>query len=369
LHFKLSRFSPAGIRGNYIAFAAQYPLRAINLAVEIATLGPSINLTTENILSVLRWLRHPIEGRKIEELIAIESVDLQKIAIPAFNGGFQGIVFGFFKALPEDLQPFIINQLHQFASTLGEYLAYHREQELALALERSENLADYARSFMEFLPPVEHAIFGSDSQMVGYQAVREAQYLAGYRLIERTELASAFEDPQNEIIEPNGLGSKIRIRIKMLTDAIGLSPMFTISRLRPRLSVFPALSTDETQPLSRVELATIYHRLRRQVLEGRGAITACKKLYLIDAVLQQFDQGEVLLSNNKARDFLKRSLGRTIAGYHVAGKAAKRLETEIAKLMPDRFVFEMLSTHSLRVRWRPKIDACKAQRHTALSNA
>jgi hypothetical protein len=368
LHFKLSKFSPAGIRGNYIANAARHPLRAINIAVEIASLGPSISITAESIRSVLGWLGKPPRARNVDELASFESVDLQKVVIPAFNAGFQGIVFGVFRSLPETLQPFVINQLQQFASTIGEHLAYHREQELASALERAQNLNDYARAFMAFLPPVEHAVFGSDMQMLGFRTCREVDYLAGYQPIERAAIDAAFDDPENEIIEPHGLGSKIRIRIKMLGDAAGLSPTFTIMRLRPRLSIFPSLSTDETKSLSRVELASIYHSLRRQVLEGRGAITACKKLYLIDAVIQHFDEGEVSLSNNKARDFLQRILGKPIAGYHVAGKAAKRFEAEIEKLAPERFVFEMLSTHSLRVRWHPKIEQYKSQNSSAMSH-
>jgi hypothetical protein len=115
-------------------------------------------------------------------------------------------------------------------------------------------------------------------------------------------------------------------------------------------------SAQDVQPLHRAELGSLYHGLQRQIRDGRGAFAASKKLFLVEAALHNFDVGEAVLSNNKARQYTEHVLGKPNPGYHVAGKAAKKFEEDIGKMVPQRFVFEPVSTHSVRVRWRPAPD-------------
>jgi hypothetical protein len=328
----------------------------MTIATDLVTFGPCLNLLPNALSTVLEWLDGRYGLNDIELLNKHQNSGVEKIFIPAFNGGFQGIAFGIFSKLPNDLQPFVINQLQQLAATLGENLAYYRETEHACALERASNITAYADAFMKILPAVEHAIFASKTEMVGFRLKREGDYLAGYAPLRGEELDAAFSHPLNHAIDSLETDSGVRIRIRMPADADALSPLFTILRLRPRLSTVPVLSSDVIQPLGRGDLASLYHGLKRQISEGRGAIAASRKLYLIQSVIEHFDSGETSLSNSKARDFTHRVLAKPIAGYHVAGKAAKRFEADIHKLAPNRFLFESPSTNALRVRWRPKVD-------------
>lgn len=362
LHFELSTFAPAGIRASYIGEAAQNNLQAMTIAVDLLTWGPSLNLTPEMISAVLEWLRGTRDINDFPEPREQPDVDLRKILVPSYTGGFQGVAFGIFGNLPSSLEPFVLSQMQQFSATIGEHLAYEREQDRALALDRSSSLADYATAFIGVLPPVEHAVFTSKGERVGFALRAEDNYLAGYRYLQGDALAAAYEDNDNDSLTTHGRAGEIQIQVKMPADATSLSPVFTAIRLRPRMSLLPPLSADEFQPLSRSKLGELYHALRRQLNEGRGALAASKKLLLIELALQNFDKGEVTLSNSKARQYTEDALGKPVAGYHVAGKAAKKYEQDIRKLAPDVFVFEAVSQNVIRVRWRPNLERVEGSR-------
>ena len=135
--------------------------------------------------------------------------------------------------------------------------------------------------------------------------------------------------------------------------------MFTLLRSLPQIMRVPYSVPDKIKTLSRTDLGVLLHQLRRQVhdaKEARGGLTAAKRLFLVDLVLRQFDKGEVILSNGKAREYVAKALGKDIGSYHVAGKAARTFAASIEKILPNRFSFEPAPPHGVRVNWRPLSD-------------
>ena len=351
LHFRLGNFSPAGVQGDYIQEASQSPLRLMSIALDIVTWGVGSNISFESLVRRLAWMRNRRRSRLATDDEG--NFGLQKILIPCFTAGFQGITFGLFRSLPPDLEHFAISQLQQFSASIGEFAARQREHNAALALTNASTLVEYAKAFIKILPPVEHALFATRGEKVGLKLEREENYLAGYRLLKGDELNAAFIDPANALLSAADDGGP-RVYVKFPVDAEALSPVFTLLRLRPRIVELPSPATAEgIQALSRAELAYLSHGLRRQIQDGRGALAASKKLFLVEAALQDFDVGETTLTNSKARQYMERILGKPNFGYQVAGKAARKFEEDIKKLVPQRFLFETVSAHSVRIRWRP----------------
>jgi hypothetical protein len=345
-HFRLGVFSRAGIQGDYIEIASQAPLRAMSIAIDIVSRGASLKM--ESITSRLNWMK----GRRRSRLAIDSEHDFgwDKILVPCFAGGFQGITFALFERLPLELHQFVMSELQQFSATVGEAVAKCRQQYVASTLARCSNLREYANAFMTMLPPAEHVLFLAGGERLGFSIAREANYLAGYRSLHGEALNAAFSDLANA---PIGGCRQPQIFAKFLTDPEAPSPVFMLLRLNPHLTGLPPLPIDDVHPLSRMELGQLSHGLRRQIKDGHGAMAASKKLFLVETALQDFDAGEAVLSNSKARQYTERVLGKPNQGYHVAGKAAKKFEEDIRKLVPKRFLFESVSAHSVRVRWRP----------------
>ena len=148
-HFTLPQFTRAGIRESDIRDAAQNPLRAITVAADVVNLGPGLRMSTETILSILDCLQ--LGGASLEcfgSKFRPSEEEIYKIVIPSFSQGFQGTVFGVFSGMRAEHQPFIINQLQQFAATLGEKCAWVRERECLEALERAASLSEFAHAFL-----------------------------------------------------------------------------------------------------------------------------------------------------------------------------------------------------------------------------
>src|SRR5262249_53290696 len=129
-----------------------------------------------------------------------ESAKFQQIIVPSYVAGFQGIAVGIFKKLPARLELFAIDQLEQFASTLGERIASQREGEYKAALAQASSISDCIDAVMTLLPPVEHAIFVSETETNGLGINREGEYLAGYRKLNSEEINVARVDQENELI-------------------------------------------------------------------------------------------------------------------------------------------------------------------------
>jgi hypothetical protein len=350
VHFKLCTFSAAGIRRPYVEDASQNPLRAMGIATDLVTWGAGLEM--QSIVEFLNWMRSKPPARP--PLAQEDHFDWRKILIPCFVGGFQGMAFGLFCKLPPHLEQFVTAQLHQFSSTVGGAVARQRERVGALALSRASTLSDYAQAFKRMLPPTEHIVFAAGGEKIGFKLERQHDHLAGYRMLRGDELAAALADTQNAKLASPGSPGQPEIFAKFLANPDILSPVFTLLRLQPSIAGLPAFaSTESVQALKHSELAFLCHSLQRQIKEGQGALAASKKLLLVEAALRDFEAGETVLSNNKARQFTERALGKPNPGYHVAGKAAKKFEEDIKKMMPQRFVFEAVSAHSVRVRWRP----------------
>lgn len=348
-HFKDAQTAPGGLRRSYVAETTREPLRAINTAAEAVIFGPSfIPDAPRTIQQVLAALRGET-GTDIAAAIPADQ-DVRKMIIPCLVSGFQGIVFGVFQRLPARLESFVASQLQQFSATVGENVTALRAEACRVALQNATSLWDHAQAFLGLLPPVENLVCIRSKEKVGLRLVREGMYLGGYRRMNSADIDQALADRQSHRLSSSEADVQTYINVAAGLDNI--SSTFMILRMRPQIENMPMLSAYNTEPLTQSELNAIHTGLRRQVRQSRGAIAATKKLFFIETVLQHYERREITLSNAMAKEFAERILGRSVTGYHVTGKAAKKFETDVQKLAPKRFSFQRLSTSAIKVRWR-----------------
>lgn len=350
LHFPPAIFLPAGFRQDYIKTTIFSPLRAATIALDLVTHGPGLNLRPADIISVLDWLTDDPSGHPFP---LQDSQNLKKIVIPAYSGGLQGIAFGMFKDLPVAIEPKIAALLTQFVTTVGEALA--RERENTFLGAKTSGLHEYALSYLRIVPPLEHIIFLTRSRKIGFKITKENDYLSGYVELTDRALSDAISDPLNYTIKSEEHDNDIGIRVKAMDGMDGLSSLFTLLRIYTPATSFK-LNEENAQitPLGRSDIGAALHGLRRQVAEGRGANAASKKIFLLDCVLQNYSRAQVTLTNQKSRDYIENILGKGAGNYHITGKASKKFENDVQKLLPNCFVFEQVSAHAIRVRWQPK---------------
>jgi hypothetical protein len=352
VHFPLGQFTSAGMRAPYSGSAAQEPLRAINSAVELVALGACLDLTVDDTLLILDWLEALSQGQTDRPLPRY-SENISRAIIPCFAGGFQGLVFAFFQNLPTQLEAFALGQLQHFAATLGQGIGAYRQRRFNQATNAASSLTDYLHALIAICPPMDHIVCVNGKERVGVRLQREGSYLAGYRLLHDKALTEAFEAPDNEWLTGED-ESGIKALIKLPGDIPALHPAFTLLRLRPVVSQAPFEIKPATGVLTRTELGALRHQLRGQVHHDRGALAAARRLFAVDQVLKNYEQGEVILSNAKARAYLADTLGRDVSGYHVAGKAAAKFIADAQKMLPNKLSFDAPSAHGIRVRWRPE---------------
>jgi hypothetical protein len=109
--------------------------------------------------------------------------------------------------------------------------------------------------------------------------------------------------------------------------------------------------------IKRNELATIHDNLERQIAENVKPRSAAKVLYLIEAVLKHYRDGEVRVHNDGCRKFMEAKLREPATGYQVTGKSAGGYQRLVRKFVEEKLQFDTPAGAVLRVKWRPALEA------------
>ena len=362
-HFRSSVFGASGLEPEVAEAVASQPLRALGIAVDFICMGPGTGLPCDAIMSIFDALEGGGDQFFAKGAYGEQRATVQRIVLPCLIDGFQGLTIGIFSSLPPKHQDQVLRQLLQFNETLGQKCAAIRRQEGMTMLEGASNPIEMARGILRLIPPSASVTVTDGEERAGFHMRLENDYWAGYEFTAVDELNSALDEEGDLTFSVSLHGRPVTISIRMLSGFDGLDPY--LARLRMIEVLWPILSSlrikDIAQYLLLSEVITAHQGLLEQINKERGAHAACKLLYLMDAVLRRYSAGEVVIGNEGCRKFMADRLKRVPTGYQVCGKAAEKYESDITKLLPNRFTFETLNATKISVRWQPKAVSVSEQ--------
>jgi hypothetical protein len=331
--------------------ALKHPLMVLGVGIDAVCRGPSAGLTVSDILELLDQLQ---KGESKTSTVKSNSDALTRMMIPSIAGGFQGFTVANFVNLSDAVLYEVVNHLHQFGETIGQKCEQVRQQGAKEILRTYDSLEDVADAFLMIFPPVNHIIVARGKNAYGLELNREDGVWAGYSQMSKHQLAVAQGAKENDRYFAKFGGDNFRIEVKLMDDLPTLEPALTRIRMTDSMARITS-SIDEASPrpaVRRNELISVLENLERQISDGVKVQASCRALYVLDAILKNYADGETRLHNAAARSFITRRLGRPAVGYQVAGKSSDRLVKEIARLIHD-IQFETPTNAVLRARWRP----------------
>jgi hypothetical protein len=346
---------PIAVTANLIT-ASKQPLIALSVGIDAVSVGPTAGLSAEHIHAILDIL----EGKSSYLPSGVSTANtLSKIALPSIVGGFQGLGIANFMNLADGHQQRVSNYVHQYTETIGQKCEELRRGEAEAILRRYDNLLDVARAFLIILPPTETIVVSKAKEVVGLELQREKDYWAGYEPIAKDKLSTRALDGETESFIATINGDRFQVRVNLVEDLQSLDPVLTRLRMKSTMrGITSSLDQSYSVPtIKRNELATIHDNLERQIAENVKSRSAAKVLYLIEAVLKHYQDGEVRVHNEGCRKFMEEKLSEPASGYQVTGKSAGGYQRLVRKLVEEKLQFETPAGAVLRVKWRPALEA------------
>jgi hypothetical protein len=354
-HFATSGFRPIAVPQSLIA-AAKQPFTALSVGIDAVGAGPGAGLSFTEIMNVLDLLEGKVGDRQAKPH---DQGAANKIALPSITGGFQGLTVANFVNLSDAGQHRVLGHLYQFGETIGRTYEEIRHRHAERILQKHDNIEDVAKAFLTILPPTEHIIVSKGKDMAGLQLRREEDYWVGYSVMPKDQATaiSALNDADDFLASVNG--DQFRVQVKIVDDLPSLDPV--LMRFRMKANMMRITSTlDRTfnmPVLRRNDVRLVVESLERQIADGIRLQAGCKALYLFDAILRNYEHGEIRLHNEGCRKFMEAKLNKPPSGYQVVGKAAGAYLRLARKFIQLGLQFDTPAGAVLRVRWRPLLDA------------
>ena len=325
------------VPSNDIEYFAETPWLAWVEALDVCALGPWIGLHAPDIVALLdNLLQLAVRKKRIHPDVGKNPLG-EKIAIPFFSNGLQGVVFGSFHGVDYEQKELVRTTLTQFGQTLADAYASLRMQRLTEELRTTLHLDGLARQILNVVSPVHKLILSRERGRIGYALEKEHNYWAGYR---RLTAAHDFErDPLSlgfTVDGPHG----IAIYIEPLADVPNFHHQFTHIRLDMCLRrCFDNAAAGVKRPaaLSNGYLNDLHSELSAMVGEQGVSMSKLRLFYIISRVQAQWEVGRVNVTNLEMKKFLERQLRKEVKnGYQVtsyAGEVEKMLDgkAEITK--------------------------------------
>jgi hypothetical protein len=260
----------------------------------------------------------------------------EKIIMPFFANGLQGIVVGFFHGVDDLQKELMKTTLMQFGQTLADTYANLRVRRLCEALTTTVHLDGLAQEILHVISPVKKIILSRERGRIGYALAREHNYWAGYRRL--SEAADFERDPSTlgfTVDGPHG----VAIYVEPLTDVPNFHHQFTHIRIEMclRQCLLGVPGQKRADILSNGQIDTLHTALKEAMGEQTVSVAKLRQLYILSRVRQSWEVGRVVITNFEMKQFLEGELGKEVkAGYQVssyAGEAEKILggKAEVAK--------------------------------------
>ncbi|MBJ7533316.1 hypothetical protein JDN40_04235 [Rhodomicrobium vannielii ATCC 17100] len=367
-HLTIRDFTNLRLNLGAISRTVLNPLLALVCGVDLVRLGPWLGLTASQICAALDlYARVGADPESGDHSIWVETNNYaEKIIIPVFSSGLQGTFIGFFCNLDLHHKQHIRNVLDQAGRELGEELALERKCALRdLFNNNGYNAKTLADAALQIASPAEQVIVTSTDAHYAYVICREKNYLAGYETREGDAASSLIDEDTHLIIESPILDPPFKIYLKTIQTSPSLDPV--IHSLRVQLALFDILSLQKTPTattssansevnpslLTKEELDQAIAALEHQMKTEHGRRGAAKNLCFLEFVRKNYSAQVVRISNREIQRRMSEKIENgKVTGYQVTGKAFKKFELEIQKLLAGKLTFKELNARVIQVTWR-----------------
>jgi hypothetical protein len=371
IHLRAPGYRPAILSRSTILKAAPGPFLRFMTAVDIAVLGAWTGFSVSDISQGLSWLQASA-GSESDDVVLRPSGGAEHIVMPVFSYGFQGAVFGAFNGLSAAQKEEILKTLVQFGQSLADTYAYLRRNECLQMMQRGRDASSVASALLRVVSPVEHLVVEMKGRVHGYSLEKEDGYWAGYRE-QRGQTASdlcrelKFEGKSSKV-ELSFMGDQFRVTVKPLGDQPGLDPVFTWMSLHARLSeiLYVPGQVHGSDPLTQGMLSSLKETLESRISrigqdgadKSRGDFGRLKRLCIVELIVENFDRGEIEITNHSLKSRLERKLGprasMKLNGYQIAGRALQRVKNEFNEDFKRCVTFDPVGPNKVRLSWTPK---------------
>ena len=307
-------------------------------ALDITCLGPWFGFSKAELESAIGNLF----GDKVEDLHG-PSPDLvgQKVVIPLFDQGFQGIVVGFFRDVPAKEQSSIISTLSQFGQTLADAYSSARVAEFKQMANSTVDDDTLLQGIIKAISPVSKVLLEKDGRRSGYSLYNEGEYWAGYRILSDEEISDGILSVRFCFRTQNGA----RIFVEPLHGLADVDEEFAEMRLESLLNLFFKSSTANEHGLSLEWVRELRSEYQPYSDDRSASLAKLRQYYVVSKVEQHWQEGSVKITNNELKRFFE-GLGRDAKnGYQVTSFAS-----EFEKIFTDR-VTATKTRNALSLSW------------------
>ena len=257
-----------------------------------------------------------------------------------------------------------------FGQSIADNYAFLRRNECLEILRKGRDAKSVASALLRIVSPIEHLVVEVNGRFSSYSLEREDGYWAGYRE-EKGHIAAdlgrklAFEGKSLRL-DQSFMGERFRVTLKPIQDHSALDPVFTWLSLQARLSEVLHVP-DQTQngyPLTLAMLTSLKEGLEtRTWLPGEGgrshgSLGRLKRLCIVELIIENFERGQVELTNHFLKSRLERKLGPAapikLNGYQIAGRALERVKKEFSDDFRRSVKFEAVGSNKVRLSWFDK---------------
>lgn len=316
--------------GDIIEALSGTPWLAWVEAVDMVCLGAWMGFTPEQILRIVDGTAQKASEGQNTILKIEHSLLGQKVVMPMFANGFQGVVFGFFHDVPKAQKEPIITTLAQFGQTLADAYSVLRRRQLVSALDDELDDETLAREVVHTVSPVAKVIVRREGRCFGYKLCYEHTYWAGYQPLAPDEMNGELSSSGFTVTGPEDA----LIAIEPLTDIPNFPADFMRMRLESCLSAVLGTSvttkTGRTLPLSEVQ--NLRTELSSYTKDEGSSQAKLRQLYVATKIEDYWSRSKVTVTNSEMKRFLEDELKREVKnGYQVTS-----FSLEIEKLFDNK---------------------------------
>lgn len=328
-HLELYSFRPLA-EGDSVEALSSTPWLAWVEAVDMVCLGAWMGFTAEQVLRIVDSAAQKAGEGQNAVLQVEQSLLGQKVVMPMFANGFQGVVLGFFHDVPKAEREPIITTLAQFGQTLADAYSVLRRRQLVSALDDELDDETLAREVVNAVSPVAKVIVHRDGRRYGFKLCYEHTYWAGYQPLKPDELAASVSPSGFTVTGPNDA----LITIEPLTDIPHFPADFMRMRLESCLSAVLGTSVTtkagRTLPLS--EVRECLAELGSYAKDEGISQAKLRQLYVAGKIEDHWSRSKVTVTNSEMKRFLEDELKREVKnGYQVTS-----FSLEIEKLFDNK---------------------------------
>ncbi len=349
IHLRATWYRPVAVSKRAILGRPQGSYLRFTSAIDIAVFSAVTGLSVKDAGQALSWLQEQPSRQDLEDTVLAPNNSAERLVIPFFSYGFQGAVFGLFTGLQSSQKGPISKALVEFGQSLSDNYACLRRNDCLRKIQQKRDAASFANALLGVVSPVEHLVVEKDGRHHAYSLKREDGYWAGYQEHRGNAAADLGKELKHDgkcsVIEHSFMGDRFRLIVKPVQDRDSLDPIFTWISLQARLSeiLHVPVQAGDSRPLTLNALLSLKEALESKFApsgqeagnRSRGDLGRLKRLCIVKSILENFERGEIEITNHTLKVRLERKLGprapMKLNGYQIAGRALERVKAEFSE--------------------------------------